>query len=154
MKSLSSELRNPVVLSEELVDDLVSSFGGCFIFYEQLFEHTNVADKLKQMKVVHTENLMYALDLQKGQSFSEVSLERYELLLAVARGEKITNPASPAAKYLLKHGDVQAFIGIHPEGHLVLALPMTKQSLVQIEQKKSLSVYLFLMRHIGWLCLK
>jgi hypothetical protein len=98
---------------------------------------------------------MYALDLQKGQSFSQVSLERYELLKAIAKGEKIKNPASPAAKYLLaKHGDVQAFIGIHPEGHFVFALPMTKQLLVQIEQKKSLSVYLFLMRHIGWLCLK
>ena len=134
MKSLSSELRNPVVLSEELVDDLVSSFGGCFIFYEQLLEHTNVADKLKQMKVVHTENLMSALDLNDDQTFSRSSLKRYELLLAVARGEKIKNPASPAAKYLLaKHGDIQAFIGIHPEGHLVFALPMTKQSLVQIE---------------------
>jgi len=155
VKSLSSELRNPVVLSEELVDDLVSSFGGCFIFYEQLLEHTNVADELKQMKVVHTENLMYALDLQKGQSFSEVTLERYELLKAIAKGEKITNTASPAAEYLLaKHGKIEAFIGIHPEGHLVFALPMTKQSLVQIEQKKSLSVYLFLMRYFGWLLLK
>ena len=76
---------------------------------------------------------MSVLDLQKGQSFSEVSLERYELLLAVARGEK-TSTMTPAAKYLLaKHGDVQAFIGIHPEGHFVFALPMTKQSLVQIE---------------------
>jgi len=134
VKFLSSESHNSTVLSEELVDDIVSSFGGCFILYQRLLKHTNVADELKQMKVVHTENLMYALDLQKGQSFSEVSLERYELLLAVARGEKIKNPASPAAKYLLaKHGDVQAFIGIHPEGHFVFALPMTKQSLVQIE---------------------
>ena len=78
MKSLSSELRNPVVFSEELVDDLVSSFGGCFIFYEQLLNHTNVADELKHMKKNHTQNLMSVLDLQKGQSFSEVSLERYE----------------------------------------------------------------------------
>ena len=134
MKSLSSELRNPVVLSEELVDDLVFSFGGCFILYQRLLKHTNVADELKQMKVVHTENLMYSLDLQEGQSFSQVTLERYELLKAIAKGEKIKNPASPAAEYLLaKHGKIQAFIGIHPEGHLVFALPMTKQSLVQIE---------------------
>ena len=155
MKFLSSESSSSIVLSEELVDDIVSSFGGCFIFFEQLLKHTNVADELKRMKVVHTENLMYALDLQKGQSFSEVSLERYELLKAIAKGEKITNTASPAAEYLLaKHGKIEAFIGIHPEGHLVFALPMTKQSLVQIEQKKSLSLYLFLMRYAGWLFLK
>ena len=154
MKSLSSELRNPVVLSEELVDDLISSFVGCFILYRRLLKHTNVADELKNMKNNHTQDLMSVLDLQKGQSFSEVSLERYELLLAVARGEKIST-MTPAAEYLLaKHGKIEAFIGIHPEGHLVFALPMTKQSLVQIEQNKSLSVYLFLMRHIGWLCLK
>ena len=104
-----------------------------FHFYEQLLKHTNMADELKQMKVVHTENLMYALDLNDDQTFSRSSLKRYELLLAVARGEKIST-MTPAAKYLLaKHGDVQAFIGIHPEGHLVFALPMTKQSLVQIE---------------------
>ena len=134
MKFLSSESSSSTVLSEELVDDIVSSFGGCFIFYEQLLKHTNVADELKQMKMVHTENLMSALDLNDDQTFSRSSLKRYELLLAVARGEKIKNRASPAAKYLLaKHGDVQAFIGIHPEGHLVFALPMTKQSLVQIE---------------------
>ena len=134
MKFLSSESSSSTVLSEELVDDIVSSFGGCFIFYEQLLKHTNVADELKQMKMVHTENLMSALDLNDDQTFSRSSLKRYELLLAVARGEKIKNPASPAAEYLLaKHGKIQAFIGIHPEGHLVFALPMTKQSLVQIE---------------------
>ena len=133
MKFLSSESSSSTVLSEELVDDIVSSFGGCFIFYEQLLKHTNVADELKNMKNNHTQDLMSVLDLQKGQSFSEVSLERYELLLDVARGEKIST-MTPAAKYLLaKHGDVQAFIGIHPERHLVFALPMTKQSLVQIE---------------------
>ena len=133
MKSLSSELRNPVLLSEELVDDLVFSFGGCFILYQQLLKHTNVADELKNMKNNHTQDLMSVLDLNDDQTFSRSSLKRYELLLAVARGEK-TSTMTPAAKYLLaKHGDVQAFIGIHPEGHFVFALPMTKQSLVQIE---------------------
>jgi len=133
VKSLNSESSSSTVLSEELVDDIVSSFGGCFILYQRLLKHTNVADELKQMKMVHTENLMYTLDLNDGQTFSRSSLKRYELLLAVARGEK-TSTMTPAAKYLLaKHGDVQAFIGIHPEGHLVFALPMTKQSLVQIE---------------------
>jgi len=133
VKFFSSESHSSTVLSEELVDDIVSSFGGCFIFYEQLLNHTNVADELKHMKKNHTQNLMSVLDLQKGQSFSEVSLERYELLLAVARGEKIST-MTPAAEYLLaKHGKIEAFIGIHPEGHLVFALPMTKQSLAQIE---------------------
>ena len=154
MKFLSSESSSSTVLSEELVDDIVSSFGGCFIFYEQLLKHTNVADELKNMKNNHTQDLISVLDLNDDQTFSRSSLKRYELLLAVARGEK-TSTMTPAAKYLLaKHGDVQAFIGIHPEGHLVFALPMTKQSLAQIEQNKSLSVYLFLMRYAGWLFLK
>jgi len=98
---------------------------------------------LKKLKAAHTEQLKYALDLQKGQTFSLLSLRRYELLQAVARGEKIENVMSPAAKYLLaKHGDVQEFLGIHPEGHLIFALPMTKESLKQVESsidaKKSL----------------
>ena len=114
-----------------------------------------MAEELKKMKTIHTENLMAALDLNDGQTFTRLSIKRYELLQAVARGEKVMNPASPAAKYLLaKHGDIQAFFGIHPEGHLVFALPMTKQALMQIEDKKALSVYLLLMRYIGWLCLK
>ena len=108
----------------------------------------NVADGLKKMKAEHSESLMHALDLQKGQIFSELSLERYELLQAIANGEKIKNAASPAAEYLLaKHGDVQAFLGIHPEGHLIFALPMTKESLKQVESsidaKKSLFTQIY-----------
>ena len=93
-----------------------------------------MAEELRIKKISHTEKLMSALNLQKGQLYSEESLDRYELLQAVARGEKVKNRDSLAAKYLLaKHGDIQAFIGIHPEGHLVFALPMTKQVLMQIE---------------------
>ena len=137
------------------MDDLISSFGGCLLLYQDLLRRSNVAEELKKMKTIHTENLMAALDLNDGQTFTRLSIKRYELLQAVARGEKVMNPASPAAKYLLaKHGDIQAFLGIHPEGHLVFALPMTKQALMQIEDKKALSVYLLLMRYIGWLCLK
>jgi len=155
VKFLSSESGSSTVLSEKLVDDVISNLGGCLLLYQDLLKHTNVADGLNKMKTIHKENLMSALDLQEGQLFSGVSLERYELLQAVARGEKIVNPASPAAKYLqAKHGDIQAFLGISPEGHLVFALPMTKQSLMQIEDNKLLSVYLLLMRYIRWLCLK
>jgi len=137
------------------VDDLISSFGGCLLLYQDLLRRSNVAEELKKMKTIHTENLMAALDLNDGQTFTRLSIKRYELLQAVARGEKVMNPASSAAEYLLaKHGKIQAFLGIHPEGHLVFALPMTKQALMQIEDKKALSVYLLLMRYIGWLCLK
>ena len=100
------------------------------------------------MKVAHTDHLKYALDLQKGQTFSELSLERFELVQAVANGEKIESATSPAAEYLLaKHGKVQAFLGIHPEGHLIFALPMTKESLKQVEStidtKKSLLTQIY-----------
>jgi hypothetical protein len=131
---LCRESNSSVMLREELVNDLVSSLGGCLIAYVGLVTLSNAAEKLKLMKTVHTEYLMSALDLQKGQTFSEVSLERYELLHAIASGEIIMNPASPAAKYLLaKHEDIPAFLGIHPNDHLVFALPMTKHSLMQIE---------------------
>jgi hypothetical protein len=107
------------------------------------------------MKINHTENLMSVLNLQTGQIFSVASLQRYELLQAIARGEKIQNLTSPAAKYLLaKHGDIEAFLSIHPEGHLVFALPMTKESLKQIDDKEAFSVYITCMRYIGWLFLK
>ena len=93
-----------------------------------------MAVELKIMKDDHARYLMSALDLEKRQSFSEDSLERYELLQAIARGEKIRVTKSHAAKYLLeKHGKIEAFICIHPEGHLVFALPMTKQALIKIE---------------------
>ena len=129
VKFLSSESGSSTVLSEKLVDDVISNLGGCLLLYQDLLKHTNVTDELNKMKTIHKENLMSVLDLQEG-------LKRYELLQAVARGEKIVNPASPAAKYLLaKHGDIQAFLGIHPEGHLVFALPMTKHSLTQCKLK-------------------
>ena len=154
VKVLNSGLGSSIVLPKELVDDLISSFGGCLVLYQELLMFPNVADGLKKMKAEHSESLMHALDLQKGQIFSELSLERYELLQAIANGEKIKNAASPAAKYLLaKHGDVQAFLGIHPEGHLIFALPMTKESLKQvaplIDAKKSL--YTSFLRFIGLL---
>jgi hypothetical protein len=93
-----------------------------------------VSDELKKMKDDNTTNLICALDLKDVQSYSYDSLERFELLQAVARGEKITPQSNHAAKYLLsKHGEIQAFLGIHPEGHLYFAVPMTKESLKQIE---------------------
>ena len=142
VKFLSSESGSSTVLSEKLVDDVISNLGGCLLLYQDLLKHTNVADELNKIKMDHTQSLMSALDLQEGQMFSGVSLERYELLKAVARGEKIITARSPAAKYLLaKHGDIQAFLGIHPEGHLVFALPMTKQSLMQIEDNKLLQLH-------------
>lgn len=133
VKSLGS--KSSAVLSEELVNDMISSFGGCLLFYENLLgNNTTIETDFNKLKEVHTEQLKSALNLQKMQVFSEESLERYELLQAVARGDKISNNASPAAKYLLaKHGDIQAFLGIHPEGYLTFALPMTKRSLEEIE---------------------
>ena len=99
------------------------------------------------MKINHTENLKFALDLNNGQYFSNVSLERYELLQAIARGEKIYNLSSQAARYLLaKHGEIEAI--------LVLALPMTMNILKQIEDNKALSVYITFMRYIGWIFVK
>ena len=102
--------------------------------YRKLFlEQGNIEEKLKLMKQTHTENLMSALDLNKGQTFSELSMERYELLKAVARGDKFIS-GLPAADYLLaKHGKVDAFLGIHPGKYFIFALPMTNFSLKQVE---------------------
>ena len=105
------------------------------------------------MKENHTELLKHALDLHDGQTFSTLSLRRYELLQAVANGQKIRSTMSPAAEYLLaKYGKVQAFLGIHPEGHLILALPMTKESLKQIESSINAkkSFFMSFLRFIGW----
>jgi hypothetical protein len=78
-----------------------------------------------------------ALELQENRSFSSDGLERYELLQAIANGEKICHRKSPAAKYLLaQHGEIEPLLGVHPEGHLVFALPMTKESLKLIEDEK------------------
>ena len=106
--------------------------------------------ELEKMKESHTENLKYVLDLQKKQTFSGDSLDRYDLLQAINRGEKIRNVRCPAAKYLIaKHGDIEAFLGVHPEGHLVFALPMTTYSLKQIEPMTKFYISYF--RYIGWL---
>ena len=117
------------------MNDMISSFGGCLLLYENLLgNNTTIETDFDSSKKDHTEQLMSALNLQEMQVFSEESLERYELLQAVARGDKIYSKASPAAKYLLaEHGDIQAFLGIHPESYLTFALPMTKRSLVEIE---------------------
>jgi hypothetical protein len=142
-------------LSEVLVDDLISSFGGCLPLYKIILNSFNEADELMKMKINHTENLKFALDLNNGQTFSNISLERYELLQAIAKGEKIHNLSSQAARYLLaKHGEIEAILGIHPDGHLVLALPMTMNILKQIEDNKALSVYITFMRYIGWIFVK
>ena len=132
IKSLGSKLSG--VLSEELVDDMISTFGGCLLEYINLFGSTNIEQKLSVLKGNHTEKLKSALSLQDGQLFSIESLRRYELLQAVARGDKIDLGDNPAAEYLLaKHGEIDAFLGFHPELYLIFALPMTKRSLEEIE---------------------
>ena len=118
------------------MNELISSFGGCLLLYENLLDGTSssVETNLIALKEEHTAQLKSALNLEKFQSFSVKNLELYELLQSVARGEKIINKESFAAKYLLaKHGDIQAFLGIHPEGHLIFALPMTKKSLNEVD---------------------
>jgi len=132
IKSLCSA--SSVVLSDEVEDDLISSFGGCLLLYENIFTRKDIQSDLQAMKKNHTAELKSVLNLENNQVFDIASLERYELLQSVARGNKVVITESSPAKYLLaKHGDIQAFLGIHPEGHLVLALPMTKQSLKEIE---------------------
>jgi hypothetical protein len=132
-------IKSGTVLSEKIVNDVISSFGGCFLLYTRLFDwspatSTSVERDLNSLKEKHTGQLKSALNLYSKQSFSVESLERYELLQAVARGEKIRNQRSRAARYLLtKHEEIQPFLGIHPEGHLTLALPMTRQSLKDVE---------------------
>ena len=106
-KCLTSESKQLSVIPAGLVDDAVSSFVGCLMLYKELFSaNKNVTDELKKMKDDNTTNLIYALDLKDVQSFSYDSLERFELLQAIARGEKITPQSNHAAEYLLsKHGD-------------------------------------------------
>ncbi len=90
--------------------------------------------------------------MQNYQLFSVESLERYELLQAIARGDKITDKKTAAAKYLLtKQGDIQAFLGIHPKGYLIFALSMTKQWLKEIDA--NFWLYLSIMCNVGWIFL-
>jgi hypothetical protein len=51
------------------------------------------------MKVVHTEKLMFALELADAQTVSVDDRIRYKLLQAIARGEKLYKQDS-RAKYL------------------------------------------------------
>ena len=133
--SVYNKSNSSIVLSEDLIDDIVSSFGGCLLLYEELLSaNKDVPSELQIKKDQNTSNLILALDLKDGQTFSTVSLSRFKLLQAVAEGEKITRGRALDEKYFLsKHGDIQPFLGVHPEGHLFLALPMTKQSLKEIE---------------------
>ena len=136
--NLMSKSGRSAVLPDELLDDIVSSFGGCLLLYEELFSSTKVvADELKRLKYLNISSLMLALDLMDNQTFTAQSLNRFKLLQAIAQGEKI-NPEWPRAfhaeYFLTKHDKREAFLGVHPEGHLFLAVPMTKQSLKEIER--------------------
>ena len=105
------------------------------LLYEELLSaNKDIPSELQEKKNDNTSNLMLALDLNDDQIFSSVSLKRFKLLQDVARGEKITTSRALYAKSLLsKHRDIQPFLGVHPKGHLFLSVPMTKQSLEDIE---------------------
>ena len=99
---------------------MISSLGGCFLGYQRLLGDDNIERDLRIMKVNHTSQLKSALNLHSGQVFLKENLKRFKLLQAVARGDKIFDDRSRTAKYLLaRHGEIQAFLGIHPEGYLV-----------------------------------
>ena len=133
LKALSVTKRG-TILHEQLVDDLISSFGGCLAQYENLLGSESVEEAFLLLKQNYIEQLKSALNLQTGQLFSAESRERYALLQSIARGEKVAVFETPAAKYLLaQHGDIPPFLAIHPEGYLIFALPMAKQSLKEIE---------------------
>lgn len=143
--SLISKSSNSTTVSDGLINDIVASFGGCLLHYQELLSANKaVPDVLKAMKIKHTQHLKKALNFKDGQRLSSVGLERYELLQRVVRGEKIVNTDSEAAEYLLsKHGNIEAFLGIHPDGHLFLAVPMTKQSMKEIEESLNQGRYFF-----------
>ena len=115
------KLLHPNPLENEVVDDIVDTFGGSLLSYRKLLlRKENIKDNLYLMKKRHTEDLMSVLDLNEGQTFSVLSMERYKLLKAVERGEKFISE-SPTAYYLLeKHGDIEPFLGIHPKNILFL----------------------------------
>ena len=134
-KNLYIKSKSSVAISEDEFDDIVSSFGGYLLLYEALLSaNKDVHSELQKKKDNNTLSLMLVLDLKNDQTFSTASLSRFKLLQAVARGERITPESTLDAEYLMsKHGKIEAFLGVHPKGHLFLAVPMTKQSLKEIE---------------------
>lgn len=139
-KSLQSFARDFAIsktdetISDELAIELVKNLGGCIQGYKEVIKNASVNENLKDKKKKHSRGLRFVLDLLKDTPFTQVSLERYELLRAIANGERVSvNSTSQAFFLLSKHGQYSEFLGIHPEGYLVFALPMTEFCLRDIE---------------------
>ena len=121
-------------LSEELMDELIDNFGGGLLLYQNVFNRPGIRRALEDIKTTHVEDLRKTLDLTRAQTFTAASRERFELLEAVAKGDKIPYLGTDEVKYhLTKHGDVRPFLAIRPEGHLILAVPMTREALKSLQ---------------------
>jgi len=119
-------------LDDGLALEIVRNLGGCLQMYATLVRagEKEIPRKLKQLKEFHTDSIRKALDLSTDRQFSRLSIERYELLRDIYHGKIVTAISTPAAENLLaKHAGIDAILGVHPDGHLVFAIPMTRFSL-------------------------
>jgi hypothetical protein len=64
------------VLSDEVVDDLISSFGGCLLLYENILINKNIQSDLQAIKKNHTAQLRSVLNLEDDQDFNIASFRR------------------------------------------------------------------------------
>ena len=114
----------------------MKNLGGCIQGYKEVIGTGSVYQSLHEKKEMHTRGLLCVLDMEENaRGFTQASLDRYELLRRIAtNGERIpVKSSSQAISLLSRRGQYSEYLGVHPEGYLVFALPMTESSLQDIE---------------------
>ena len=116
-------------VDEEIVQQIVETAGSNFLMLKNLANSPNVQAKMQTLLDTQIENLT-ALSHQK---------EAYELLMTIAKGEKLIRFMGSKSSHLLLLSQRDTFdplCGVHPDGHLILAMPVTKVALQIMEQAK------------------
>ena len=115
-------------VNEEIVQQIVDTAGSNLVVLKELASSSNIQAKMQTRLDDQIRNLR-ALSYQK---------EAYELLMTIAKGEKLisyTSSNDAHSLLLSQRKNFDAVCGVHPDGHLILAMPVTKKALKIIEKE-------------------
>lgn len=120
--------RGQEVIGDDVIQDIVDTAGSNFVELERLAISSNPTLEIENLVQLHTLYLRKLKTSQKGA---------YDLLAMIVSGAKVNKCQGDDDHMLLlsRHPDIDAFCCVHPNGHLILAMPVTKKALSIIEQE-------------------
>jgi len=130
-------------IHESEVQGIVDTAGSNLAMLTNLSTYTDTRRAVERFEEEHTNQLRNLLGLSSRDSRVSIREENrqkaFDLLLRIANGDIIwMNYDDDIHRFFLSRHDITfAICGTHPEGHLVLAMPVTKRAILKLKGERS-----------------